>query len=292
MNAARRKLEEIAFRYNIEPELRGDIYVEGPQDKAILEWYLEEINCNNVKVYDISTVDVPRTHIIQHGLDTGSARGRVIGLATYLMENCHIADRVSFLIDKDYDGYIQPNPAHPDVVTITDINSLGLICLNHDSLTKFTTLIAKRSRQETPRIAGSIISIARFLYAVRVAQLRRGENHNSVKFTKSCTLDPLGRVLFNRDDYIIRYVQGTRVAIGADDFKTEIANILEELQDDLNSMNDHDLIVLLKWYQARSPGRTTLISPEAVADTLKMSLTVDHFNAVPSVVAMLSQYCY
>ena len=73
-----RRIHELVTRYEYEPDLK-DIYVEGSDDKAILEGILEEQGVAGVSVFEISSVDVPS----EPGEDNG-CRAKVVRLSEAL----------------------------------------------------------------------------------------------------------------------------------------------------------------------------------------------------------------
>lgn len=68
MPSERRELSEIITRYQLEPELRGDIYVEGPSDKRLLKWIFSCFGSPDVVVYEVDTVNIPLSTLEKHGL--------------------------------------------------------------------------------------------------------------------------------------------------------------------------------------------------------------------------------
>jgi hypothetical protein len=81
MEIYRRTIEEIIVRYELEPSLR-DIYVEGLEDKSLIEWFLSQHGQTNCAIYDVDTIEIPAELLFAENLVDGN-RSRVIFLALY-----------------------------------------------------------------------------------------------------------------------------------------------------------------------------------------------------------------
>ena len=77
----RRTIPELIARYKLHPTLR-DVYVEGPFDKHLLQWFLQESGYDDVTIYVIDTVDVAAPSDGAYGED--GTRGRVLSLIRVL----------------------------------------------------------------------------------------------------------------------------------------------------------------------------------------------------------------
>lgn len=103
---ARRTIEELLVRYDLEPDLQ-DIYVEGYFDKEIYSSCLAKAKCTSRALYVIDVVDIPFGLLCKHGLSEGNKQ-RVIVLARELASLT--ARKCAFLcvVDRDLDHWFGP----------------------------------------------------------------------------------------------------------------------------------------------------------------------------------------
>lgn len=78
---ARRTIEELIARYELEPTL-DDVYVEGVFDREVITSALGFQNRSRA-IYEVETVDIPSALLLAHGLTEGNQQ-RVIALAREL----------------------------------------------------------------------------------------------------------------------------------------------------------------------------------------------------------------
>ena len=130
----KRTIEEIKVRLQREPAIR-ELYVEGFYDRDFFKWVLKQLGLNDVKVYPISTVNVPDALVIEKGMTLGE-RQRVIAAASFLEEVVEVKDRILFLIDADLD-YILERAEYNSPLLATDGTSAELIIWKNSVLEKF-----------------------------------------------------------------------------------------------------------------------------------------------------------
>ncbi|HEY6331243.1 MAG TPA: hypothetical protein VI756_18090, partial [Blastocatellia bacterium] len=130
-----RRVEELIVRYKLEPTL-NDVYVEGPADARLIDWFLSENDLEDVAVYDISTVHLPAETLLERGLPDNN-KGRVIALAEMLEP--HISQRTgqtTCVVDQDLDIVLEKTREH-ELLVLTDYTCLEMYSYDVDSLNKF-----------------------------------------------------------------------------------------------------------------------------------------------------------
>ena len=135
----RKEIDELVALYSLEPQLL-DVYVEGERDKILIDWFLDEQGIEDINVYSIDIINVPRELIKRYGLNTGSNRSRVIALsielATSLPEDLHIL----CVADRDHEDYL-PSISINKYLEFTDYTSLDLYLFQKHTIQKFISLV-------------------------------------------------------------------------------------------------------------------------------------------------------
>src|SRR5688500_15267818 len=106
MELPRRQLSELLTLYELEPTLR-DVFVEGPFDVSIINWFLHEKGCQDVGVYDISTIEIPDGEILNRGRKANN-RERVIYLAEFMQNSLQPnKNQITCIVDRDFSDFLQ-----------------------------------------------------------------------------------------------------------------------------------------------------------------------------------------
>lgn len=79
----RKEIDEIITKYEFEPTLDKEIYVEGSSDKALIEWFLKRAGLRNITVLEISTVNITPQRVFDLGLND-NIRDRIITLCHFV----------------------------------------------------------------------------------------------------------------------------------------------------------------------------------------------------------------
>jgi Protein of unknown function (DUF4435) len=130
----KRTIDEVKVRLKCEPTVR-EIYVEGLYDRDFFRWVLKQLGLSDVKVYPISTVNVPDELVLEKGMTLGE-RQRVIVAASSLEDLTDVHARVLFLIDADLDYMLERAKYNPPLLA-TDGTSAELMIWKNCVLEKF-----------------------------------------------------------------------------------------------------------------------------------------------------------
>jgi len=154
-----RKVNEVEALYFVEPDLK-DIYVEGPEEVNLLDFYLdrEEIN-----VISIDNVDFSETT----GNQIKSNKEKVLYLTKYL-NNVLGSDlpHITFIVDRDFDT-ISDNILSIPYLEYTDFANLEMYFFNNESISKFLKIGLKNFPIETEQIIKTFENILLDLFALR-----------------------------------------------------------------------------------------------------------------------------
>lgn len=138
MTIPKRKIEEVIVRLKKESNIR-EIYVEGLFDRDLFRWIVEKLELNDIRIYPISTVEVPSELLTVCGLTSGE-RQRVQAMASVLAAHPDLHDRVLFIVDADLD-HLLDRAKYPRPLIGTAAASAEVILWRKDIFTKFFSLI-------------------------------------------------------------------------------------------------------------------------------------------------------
>jgi len=164
----KRSLNTLIARYKLEPGLK-DIYVEGPRDRSILQWFLEAKGIKDIKVYLIETIDLPHCTFSKFDLSTNSNRDMVIGLAKQLTSVFgSLTLKVKCVVDTDYDHYL--NKIRKDnVLVYTDYTSMEMYCFNKSYLNKFLSLVLSGFSISSVKLLSHLTKPLQRIFLMRLA---------------------------------------------------------------------------------------------------------------------------
>lgn len=185
MSDDRRKLPELAVRYEIEPTLR-DEYVEGAFDAVLVSWLLKQQGCEEAVVYEIDTVDVPPEILKEHGLDVGQ-KGRVIALCLELEKSAKISTQVTGVVDRDYDtvlGIQRPCP----LLQVTDFSCMEMYAYNEEVLQAFFHLHVRKEGYTARAFMAAAQHVLREAFLMRCTNQKLGYGLTWLAVEDQCKL--------------------------------------------------------------------------------------------------------
>lgn len=212
----KRTLEELAFYYRQAGPRNVDIFVEGPDDKLLLDAYVRERNARGCAVYTMDTIDFAGTDFRGLGLPAPSARSAVIALRKFLTDNGVDASQHLFLVDRDTEDLC----ATPLIngVQLTDSGALPVHLYDNSVEARLSALIyAGKIAPDT--LKRSVTSICTEVYLMRAASKRLG----------------LGLRILSSTDFV--------VGNGVDGFSFDLEGYLERCARSCGLYHEYDRIV-------------------------------------------------
>lgn len=280
----RRSIEEVVTLYSVEPSLR-DVYVEGPSDAAIVEWFLDRLKPKNpTRVYDSDAIDVPRELVEAKGMSVG-AKGRLLTfaleIAGYLGDKADINTRV--VIDTDW-SHIDGSKLGLTFVLYTDATSMDLYILGPRSMTKALKLIF-RTNDDPSELIRRIEPTLRALFITKAADSIAGLGLGDMEFSGCCSLEG-DKVVLDVDEYRTRFLNRGARGAGRRRFLESVRLLeLNPIQDIAMSADGEHLISLLAWiYRSRLPA--ALRNPQALKRALVACLEFDELREQELFVAL------
>lgn len=234
----RRSVQEVITRLELEPSV-WDIYVEGPSDAALVDWVLRRSGRARYKVFPVEDIDLPS------GLDEGTgARSRVIGLADLLAD--HFGTRGApavCLADRDLDVLSGPPSSAHRFLVLTDHSSLDVYYFNPEVIDRFLSLFVRRRVAEPSAILSALRPVLEEVFLVRAADHHLGLGCGALSPGRCCEFGTSGLVVFDRDDYITRYLGRAGLLIRREEFERAVEALRGRTDQIL--VHGHDFVELL-----------------------------------------------
>lgn len=272
MTGLRRTLDELCFRYKADIEIGREIYVEGIQDKVILDHLLRRWGLST-PVYTAETIDVPIPVVRGYGLEAPSARSSIIALRRHLLAAGVEVDRHVFLVDRDTEDLV----ATPGIegCLLTDHGCLVATALDERLFERLVQLVG-RGLIEEQIFWSSVCRISTALYSVRAVARKMA--------IPLCILPPSGafiigskRVGFDLDveKYLTACIARSRLDIKVADIFEAVRQCVMDLEltgwDYRRMINDHDFWVIVRTI-FRGCGDSVNRSADDIRDLILMGL--------------------
>ena len=239
----RKKLNELIALYSFESDLK-DIYVEGVNDKKLIEWVLSAHNIKDIRVYLIDGVEVNDDILKRHGLNKGSNRSKVLALSAELAQSSlPVTCKIVCISDRDQEDYI-PSGLNNCLLEFTDYNSTERYLLRSSVIRKFISLVLGGFLLSEHRLVTQAIPILEDLYVLRLAGQVLNWNMEWIKFKKYVQIAE--EFSFDREGfqkaYLLKNGKWYRRAV----FEAKVEELRSMLKDDLRlRLRGHDLMELL-----------------------------------------------
>ena len=242
----RRTVDELATRYELEPELR-DLFVEGPRDTSIYRWFLQTSGYTKVSIFEIETVEVPPATLSNYGLRGGN-RDRLIVLALALDNSLDgTLPFVRCIADSDF-NFVFESQRSAKHLLYTDYTSVDMYSYDEMLIEKVLCLGFNCSNECPSTFLSSITPILLELFIVRAANERLNWCMRLPKFIKCCSIRG-SWIEFDRDEFVTRCLNSNSRLRDRAEFE-EVCRRLQTVHLDDPRMGIHgdDYIELFGWF--------------------------------------------
>lgn len=275
----KRTLNELAFYYKqAAPHEAVDFFVEGADDKLLLDAYIESRHAVSCPVYTMDTIDFSGVNFRALGLPAPSARSSVIALRKFLADEGINVERHLFLVDRDLEDLC----ATPliDGIELTDSGALPVHLFDNVVERKFAELIYER-KIDPLILKQSVNSICAEVYLLRVAA--------QILECGIRTLPPGDLIVGTRVDgfslngrnYIERCLHASQLIDRFEDVLAQVESSRQALlEKDLRKftlINDHILWDVLKEIGSRV-GASNNRSSKDVEELVRMTFDADQLS--------------
>lgn len=262
-DAERRTIEELVTRYQFEPSLK-DVYVEGAEDKAILEGMLEVHGVSGVSVFEISSVHVPA--------DSGeenSSRTRLVKLARSLLQAFPDGQLcLACVIDTDFD-HLTGEGEENTFLLKTDYANMEMYFFAPNVFERLNRSNPRKRRITAHMRERFMVQTLQALFVIRYVNSDPKWHLQELSFDKVLCYKN-GRFAFDREEYVRRYLNKNGRAKQVE-FAKEVAAVAIPCGLDAHCcMHGHDFLVLLRKMLNYLRGRNVYGNKEVVFSILRV----------------------
>jgi len=225
LSIPRRQIRELLARYKHEPGTR-DIFVEGSLDQSMIKRFLRNSGHPSVGILPIRLIEVPDRLLLPHEL--GSDKGRLTALARHLeAELGHGVPPVRCVVDRDFDGIIPPPPTESmsSLVLPTDYSSMEMYFFDSERLDGVLSEIRGASGIESSSLLQAIGATLREVSSIFAASYALDLKCGHIEVSRCASFSPSTGLVFDRAEYIVRYLNKGGVMDRREDLEAEMARI-------------------------------------------------------------------
>jgi hypothetical protein len=255
-----KEIQEIIALYVLEPQLR-DVYVEGPYDKNLIEWFLLDQDIDCIKIYTIDTINIPNTLLSVYNLDNNSNRSKIIALSKELSTKLPSQRNVLCIADRDTQDYF-PCDQDNTYLSFTDYCSAELYLWQKKTVQKLICLVLGGFPLSADRLMTETIIILKELFLIRATNIDLKWNMNWIPFIKYLNLSNI--ISFDSDRFIEAYLLKNNKWHQKSAFLKKMDKIRNNLQDEpRRCTRGHDLINLLFYLIKKQKNKRKFVNPES-----------------------------
>lgn len=285
----RRSIDELILRLRLEPTVY-DVIVEGPSDRALLEWYLRRSGCSrNIRVYPIDEIQVDGGS--PDGGHVPGNRERILSLGRSVIERADPGSPLILVVDRDLDVLLDLTPSNPYLL-MTDHAGLEGLYFDESVLERFLSLYVRRRVVEPAVLLSALQGPLTEVFLVRCADKVLNLNLGALSPGRCCSVGDAALLYFDREDYITRYLMR-----GASDRRAELEKTIAVLRRTLDErttnpppIHGRDFVGLLchvlRPYVANS---STLLREDVVHRALMLCLDDRMLRVTPFFSQLLSK---
>ncbi|MEA2586224.1 MAG: hypothetical protein QOF33_4309 [Thermomicrobiales bacterium] len=165
-----RKIQELAVRYRLNPEMRNEIWVEGSFDARMYRLFLNRHGRSDWTVFPIHTMNITKEVLEPLGMRVND-RNRVIHLSRTVCEKIGEGDLTApiFIIDWDLEYLTDTDPIGCRLCLVTDVPSIEIYGIEPDSLQNLLTKYVNTDELTGQQIFDLIAPVLNECFLIRAA---------------------------------------------------------------------------------------------------------------------------
>lgn len=258
--AERRTIDELLIRYELEPSIK-DVFVEGKFDQEVISNCFRNAGQHDRIVYEIDTVDIPKSLLLAHGLTLGNKQ-RVIALARELAKQSNNYLYKCF-VDRDLDHWFGNLESTRGLIW-SKYCSIELHFFSDELLKELLITVARTQIDDWESYYKSLITTLSDLYALRLTDRELDWSLKWLpidKFVSCCDC----RINLNLKEYRKRLLLKNRKSKYEKQFDCLFAKWKSKLRGDHRChIRGHDFIELLTWTVDKFNGIKAISSSVAI----------------------------
>lgn len=242
----KRNIEEIIATYKLEPGLK-DVYVEGDDDKKLIEWFLLKQGIRDISIFTIDLIDIPDSLIDKYSdlqLNKGSNRDKLIAFSYELDKEIESELSILCIGDMDYDKCLDKEYSNK-FFTYTDYQSSELYSFNRDVLEKFLRFVIKVYPQTAHELIMNMGEILQELFVIRAANELLEWGMVWLDYYKYISIEG-DRIVFKENNYVRAYLSKNDRLSDIEKFRSATENVKSKLSSNKKfNIRGHDIACLL-----------------------------------------------
>jgi len=269
-----KKIGELINRYWLEPTIR-DVFVEGRSDALVISRFLRLQNLRDVRVYEISCVEITPDLLLQSRLHDGK-RGRVIFLAWEFQKVLPPTSTAATCVaDRDYDAVLDRNYESPFLLFM-DHCCMEMYGFDPEILESLLATVAPSLSNDANTVLAKMVPLLQSLFAIRATNIALGLGMKWLdSFEDSCTITD-DSIHFDEEDFVTRYL-GKNAKLNIKPlFLEKLAEIRTKIHGDRRAfIRGHDFSSVLAWYLREHTSKTSPFLRPQVLERFLVAL-IDH----------------
>ena len=263
---------------------RKHLFVEGREDCAVLEWYLEPVSSISVSVFEIDTVEITADELHRHNLTEGK-KNRVLVLARELDKALPEGSaQVLCIVDADFD-YILNRIERNRFLAYTDGTSLEMYAFSEAALKRVLRLGFRDSTSDPKEILDTLYGILQDVFVTRAVNEALQLGLTWLPFVRRCKIQDDGKIAFDLDKFVRDYLLKNNAHAQTEEFSICRMNLLNsQLGSRWRWVRGHDYAKLLTRYFnaiSKTAEARALARSGSVMRMAFVALDRDEMNAAP-----------
>lgn len=227
---------------------RKDLFVEGMEDRSVIEWFLESVSISGVRVLEIDCVEITAEDLRRHGLNEGN-KSRVLVLAREFINTLpETASQVLCVVDADFD-YILNRIETNRFLAYTDGTSLEMYAFSEAALKRVLWLGFRDSSSNAALILDTLYGVLKEIFVIRAVNESLQLGMKWIPFERRCKMETDGKITFNIEKFIGDYLRKNGQTARLEEFDRCRNDLLSlELSSRWRWIRGHDFAHLLARY--------------------------------------------
>lgn len=272
-------IEELVARYELHPDWR-DVFVEGEQDRGLLQSLLQYQRRKDVSVFTVSVVNISPHLLLEKSLPHPSRRSEVIALAIELEARRVRPNQAACIADADF-RYILPDDITCSILLWTDYASMELYAFSEDLVHAVLTVASTGTVSNGAEVLADLRGPLQFLFSIRAVNFDLKWGLRWIDNVDKFFAFRNEHIEFDENEFMARYLIQRVSSEMALRFQNRLDEVRPQLSSDVRCrIRGGDFVRVLTWY-LRSIGKCKHLDERAVLQMLYIALPMNNLSAEP-----------
>jgi len=202
--APRLRLSDLVTEFLLHDN-RRHVFVEGRDDRAVIEWFLESSSINDVQVQEIDSVEITAEDLCRHDLNE-SNKSRVHILSREFESALKYSKpKIMCIVDADFD-FILDRVENNKFLAYTDEASLEMYAYFVEPLNRILKLGLKNFEGKADQVLDDLEKVLHEVFLVRAVNEELQLGLNWLSFERKCNISADGTVTFDAEKFVSDYL--------------------------------------------------------------------------------------